>query len=211
MASPLCSYIMCSNWIAVMFSWQVCALLWSSEYKELVSSHGFAQNQLVIWKYPSLTKVAELTGETETPGLWLLPTTSPMRMLAPMLALEVWSSLHADFFPPPLCSCRSHITSVTHGNVTRWHHCSVSCSRRDSAAVEVLWRGHAEEEKPESDHKTQQFIADWTGQIVSSQGTHLEWPTQRYTSHLITRHLQWTWGRPAKLEARVGARTHWFL
>lgn len=38
-------------------------MLWSKEYKELVSSHGFAQNQLVIWKYPSMNKVAELTGE----------------------------------------------------------------------------------------------------------------------------------------------------
>jgi len=37
-------------------------MLWSKEYKELISSHGFAQNQLIIWKYPALTKVAELTG-----------------------------------------------------------------------------------------------------------------------------------------------------
>jgi len=42
---------------------QVCAILWSKEYKELVSSHGFAQNQLIIWKYPALTKVAELSGQ----------------------------------------------------------------------------------------------------------------------------------------------------
>ncbi|XP_052774449.1 cell division cycle protein 20 homolog [Mya arenaria] len=43
---------------------QVCALQWSKEYKELVSSHGFALNQLTIWKYPAMTKVAELTGHT---------------------------------------------------------------------------------------------------------------------------------------------------
>lgn len=43
---------------------QVCALLWNSDYKELVSAHGFAQNQLVIWKYPSLVKVAELHGHS---------------------------------------------------------------------------------------------------------------------------------------------------
>ena len=28
-----------------------------------MSSHGFAQNQLILWKYPGMTKVAELTGE----------------------------------------------------------------------------------------------------------------------------------------------------
>ncbi|KAJ8921667.1 hypothetical protein NQ315_010576 [Exocentrus adspersus] len=43
---------------------QVCALLWSLNYKELVSGHGFANNELIIWKYPSMTKVAELTGHT---------------------------------------------------------------------------------------------------------------------------------------------------
>lgn len=43
---------------------QVCSILWSTEYKELISSHGFALNQLTIWKYPGMTKVAELTGHT---------------------------------------------------------------------------------------------------------------------------------------------------
>jgi cell division cycle protein 20 (cofactor of APC complex) len=31
---------------------QVCALLWSKHEKELLSSHGFSDNQLCIWKYP---------------------------------------------------------------------------------------------------------------------------------------------------------------
>ncbi|XP_076658822.1 cell division cycle 20 protein fzy isoform X2 [Halictus rubicundus] len=43
---------------------QVCSLLWSTTYKEIVSGHGYAQNQLIIWKYPGMTKVAELTGHT---------------------------------------------------------------------------------------------------------------------------------------------------
>ncbi|KAM6996759.1 cell division cycle protein 20 homolog [Passerculus sandwichensis] len=41
---------------------QVSSILWSTNYKELISAHGFAQNQLVIWKYPIMTKVAELQG-----------------------------------------------------------------------------------------------------------------------------------------------------
>lgn len=41
---------------------QVCALIWSKEYKELVSGHGFSQNQLTIWKYPVMSRVMELTG-----------------------------------------------------------------------------------------------------------------------------------------------------
>lgn len=43
---------------------QVCALLWSKTYKELISAHGFANNQLTIWKYPSMIKQAELNGHT---------------------------------------------------------------------------------------------------------------------------------------------------
>jgi len=43
---------------------QVCSIVWSKEYREVVSSHGFSQNQLTIWKYPSLAKVSELTGHT---------------------------------------------------------------------------------------------------------------------------------------------------
>eukprot|EP00122_Pirum_gemmata_P007567 Pgem_evm1s6947 len=29
-----------------------------------LNSHGFSQNQLAIWKYPSMTKITELTGHT---------------------------------------------------------------------------------------------------------------------------------------------------
>jgi WD40 repeat protein len=43
---------------------QVCALQWSPHERELLSSHGFSQNQLCLWKYPSMAKVAELTGHT---------------------------------------------------------------------------------------------------------------------------------------------------
>ena len=43
---------------------QVCSLQWSVHDKELVSSHGYSHNQLILWKYPSMVKVAELTGHT---------------------------------------------------------------------------------------------------------------------------------------------------
>ncbi|KAB7494714.1 Cell division cycle protein 20-like protein [Armadillidium nasatum] len=43
---------------------QVSSLLWSTHYRELISGHGFSQNQLTIWKYPTLTKVTDLTGHT---------------------------------------------------------------------------------------------------------------------------------------------------
>ena len=43
---------------------QVCALQWSQHDKELVSSHGYSHNQVILWKYPSMVKIAELTGHT---------------------------------------------------------------------------------------------------------------------------------------------------
>ncbi|CAH8359137.1 unnamed protein product [Eruca vesicaria subsp. sativa] len=43
---------------------QVCSLLWRKNERELLSSHGFTQNQLTLWKYPSMVKMAEFTGHT---------------------------------------------------------------------------------------------------------------------------------------------------
>ncbi|KAK4858295.1 hypothetical protein QYF36_014041 [Acer negundo] len=44
---------------------QVSALLWNKNARELLSSHGgFNQNQLTLWKYPSMVKTAELTENT---------------------------------------------------------------------------------------------------------------------------------------------------
>ncbi len=39
------------------FCTQVCSLVWVPAFKEIVSGHGFANNQLIIWRYPALTKV----------------------------------------------------------------------------------------------------------------------------------------------------------
>ena len=43
---------------------QVCSLLWNPHDKELLSSHGFSENQLCLWKYPSMAKTKELSGHT---------------------------------------------------------------------------------------------------------------------------------------------------
>ena len=40
---------------------QVCALQWSRHEREILSSHGFSQNQLCLWKYPSMAKIAEFS------------------------------------------------------------------------------------------------------------------------------------------------------
>lgn len=43
---------------------QVCNLVWSKNVNELVSTHGYSQNQIIVWRYPSMSKLATLTGHT---------------------------------------------------------------------------------------------------------------------------------------------------
>ncbi|TKA61051.1 Fizzy-related protein, partial [Cryomyces minteri] len=55
---------------------QVCNLLWSLNTNELVSTHGYSQNAIVVWKYrggtkpaaavagPPLEEIVSLTGHT---------------------------------------------------------------------------------------------------------------------------------------------------
>lgn len=41
---------------------QVCTLHWTKQEEELISSHGYSKNQICVWKYPTMFKVAELLG-----------------------------------------------------------------------------------------------------------------------------------------------------
>jgi len=43
---------------------QVCALQWNRHHRELLSSHGYSQNHICLWKYPSMVKLTELGGHT---------------------------------------------------------------------------------------------------------------------------------------------------
>ena len=54
-------------------------LAWSVTSDELVSSHGYSQNQIVLWSLPSMTPVTTLLGHTSrvlymasSPGLFLV-------------------------------------------------------------------------------------------------------------------------------------------
>ncbi|KAG0050199.1 substrate-specific activator of APC-dependent proteolysis [Gryganskiella cystojenkinii] len=41
---------------------QVCNLAWSKTSRELVSTHGYSQNQVLVWKYPQMQQLASLPG-----------------------------------------------------------------------------------------------------------------------------------------------------
>lgn len=43
---------------------QVCNIAWSKNANEIVSTHGYSQNQIVVWRYPTMSKLVTLTGHT---------------------------------------------------------------------------------------------------------------------------------------------------
>jgi cell division cycle protein 20 (cofactor of APC complex) len=43
---------------------QVTQLLWNPDAPELLSAHGYSENQLTLWSYPKMQKIADLKGHT---------------------------------------------------------------------------------------------------------------------------------------------------
>lgn len=43
---------------------QVCNLAWSKNSNELVSTHGYSQNQIVVWSYPTMRSMCVLSGHS---------------------------------------------------------------------------------------------------------------------------------------------------
>ncbi|XP_014397174.1 PREDICTED: cell division cycle protein 20 homolog [Myotis brandtii] len=76
---------------------QVCSILWSSHHKELISGHGFAHNQLVIWKYSTMVKVAELKGHTaQVLSLAMSPDGATVALAAADETLHMWRCFELD-------------------------------------------------------------------------------------------------------------------
>ncbi|KAL7841984.1 hypothetical protein SRHO_G00236730 [Serrasalmus rhombeus] len=76
---------------------QVSSLLFAANYKELVSGHGFAHDQVSIWKYPSLAKVTDLQGhEGRVLNLSLSPDGSTVASLSADETLRLWKCFEKD-------------------------------------------------------------------------------------------------------------------
>ncbi|KAG8178686.1 hypothetical protein JTE90_011613 [Oedothorax gibbosus] len=76
---------------------QVCSILWSKEYKELISGHGFANNELIIWKYPSMAKVCELTGhKSRVLNLAMSPDGMTVVSAGADETLQLWNCFACD-------------------------------------------------------------------------------------------------------------------
>lgn len=76
---------------------QITCLLFASNYKELISAHGFATHQLTIWKYPSMTKQIDLTGHTQRIlQLALSPDGSTVMSASGDETLRLWKCFAQD-------------------------------------------------------------------------------------------------------------------
>jgi len=76
---------------------QVCSMVWAPEYKELVSSHGYANNEIIIWKFPSMERSAELLGHSERVlNLSLSPDGSTVVSAGADQTLRLWKCFAPD-------------------------------------------------------------------------------------------------------------------
>ncbi|XP_038074664.1 cell division cycle protein 20 homolog [Patiria miniata] len=76
---------------------QVCSVLWSKEHRELVSAHGFAQNQLIIWKYPTMNRISELLGHTSRIlHMCMSPDGTTVATAAGDETLRLWKCFQVD-------------------------------------------------------------------------------------------------------------------
>ncbi|KAF3921595.1 Beta-TrCP [Arthrobotrys entomopaga] len=70
---------------------QVTSLKWSTSYKEIVSTHGYPDNQLIVWSYPSLVKCAEIPAhETRVLHSSLSPDGQVLATAASDESLKFW-------------------------------------------------------------------------------------------------------------------------
>lgn len=71
--------------------------MWSKTVNEIVSTHGYSLNQVMVWKYPSMQKLATLTGHTmRVLYLAMSPDGQTVVTGAGDETLRFW-----NIFPPP--------------------------------------------------------------------------------------------------------------
>ncbi|KAK1274511.1 Protein FIZZY-RELATED 1 [Acorus gramineus] len=81
---------------------QVCGLEWNRHRKEILSGHGYGRNNLCLRKYPSMSKIGELTGHLDRIlNLSQSPDGSKVVSLGADETLRIWKV----FEPPCRASC----------------------------------------------------------------------------------------------------------
>jgi cell division cycle protein 20 (cofactor of APC complex) len=103
---------------------QVTQLLWNPDAKELLSSHGFAENQLTLWSYPRMQKIADLKGHTSRIlSVAMSPTTGMVCSAGADETLRFWNvfggrtrgkgAKKAATYQPPVGSRQQYTTRLS--------------------------------------------------------------------------------------------------
>lgn len=70
---------------------QVCSMVWCDSYHELITSHGFADNQLMIWKLPQYKLVGSIKAhQSRVLQLAISPDNSTVASAAGDENLKFW-------------------------------------------------------------------------------------------------------------------------
>ena len=76
---------------------QISSLLWSQNYKEIISGHGVPNNQLSIWKYPEMSKVSDLTSHTgRVLGMVMSPDEETIASVGADETIRFWKCFAMD-------------------------------------------------------------------------------------------------------------------
>ena len=106
---------------------QVCALQWNPYEKEILSSHGYARNQLSLWKYPSLTKIKDLEGHSSRVLHMACGPTGTVVSAAADETLRFW-----DVFCPPSKTSASQASKTS---LTKQHELTTLAGTRKACWI----------------------------------------------------------------------------
>ena len=94
---------------------QISGLLWSSKNRELLSSHGYNQNNLTMWKYPNMEKLGELNGHTNRIlSMALSANGEIVASLGADQTIRFWECFKVAPHKPVYSTCTSSLGSLTH-------------------------------------------------------------------------------------------------
>jgi len=86
--------------------------MWSQHHHELISGHGYSENQLTIWKYPSMVRMVDLKGHTSRIlALAMSPDGSTVASAAGDETLRFWKCFEVDKTRKSAASGKSKSTS----------------------------------------------------------------------------------------------------
>ena len=98
---------------------QVSAIAWHREHREIITSHGLPKNQIAVWKYPTMTKVGELSGHSKRIlHMQLSPKKTSVASASADETLRIWKCFEKSTSDESRSQSRleDSITSLLHGS-----------------------------------------------------------------------------------------------